>query len=156
METNKKIVDELNSINQPLGTLSTISGDRSQSASVYYVHDDKCNLYFITRSASRKYKNLETNKNVSFVITSENPPHTIQIEGTAERVTDAHEESEYFTKLVSLASSRASIPPVAQMPTSETVFMKITPNWIRFGNFDSSITATEAVREGENFVEFKK
>lgn len=137
MDIDDKIMEELQSINQPLGVLSTVSeGCKSQSAAMYYVYDNAFNLYFISRKGSRKCKNIEKNPHVSFVIATENPPRTIQIEGRASHVTDPKEEADHFTRLVKMASEHIAIPPVSQMDGSEMVFMKVTTDWIRFGTFE--------------------
>lgn len=147
MNIEEKLLQELESMNQPLGVVSTVNEHASpESASLYYVHDSSFNLFFITRKGSRKYQNIEKNPNVSFVITSENSPLTIQLEGTAGLVTEAKEESEYFPKLVALASAHTAIPPVSQINGSEMVFVKITPRWIRSGNF-------EVMRGGDKLTE---
>lgn len=147
MNIEKQILAELHSFNQPLGVISTVNDKGNpESASIYYVYDDALNFYFITRKESRKYRNIEKNKNVAFVITIEHPLNTIQLEGKASTVTEAHEESEHFTKLVALASNYLAMPPVSQIPAGEIVFMKIATSWVRFGNF-------EVMKEENKFIE---
>lgn len=147
MNIEDKISEELASINQPLGVISTVSPDnKPESASMYYICDSALNVYFVTRSESRKYKNLLQNQHASFVITSEHPPKTIQLEGTVKEVTDAAEQLNYFEKLVRKATEGTAIPPVSQVPNGEMKFMKITTTWARFGNF-------EVMKEGDKFIE---
>lgn len=147
METTLTLLDTLRTIGTSFGTLSTVNEEGNpQSAAMYFTFDDHLNLYFLMRSSSRKYKNLEKNPHGAFVTTSPNHPITIQFEGTVSRVTDPHEESELFTKLVALASASTDMPPVMQMDDSETVFMKMTPSWARTGNF-------EVMRSGDMFTE---
>lgn len=149
MHIEDVIYKELSSANQPLGVVSTINEDGSPaSASVYYLYDKALSFYCITREGSRKYKNLKRDHRVSFVVTSEKPPKTIQCEGVAHEVTKPYEENEYFTDLVSLASKHTLLPPVSQIGGSKMVFLKITPSWIRVGNF-------EVMREGDTFREIK-
>ena len=147
MNTITTIAGELASINQPLGVISTNNKDGNpQSASVYYISDENLNIFFVTRSESRKYKNIQNNPHVSFTVTSEHPPKTIQLEGTAAEVVDAIEQTNYFDKLVAKATESNFMPPVSQMVTGEMVFMKITTTWARCGNF-------EVMKEGEKFIE---
>lgn len=147
MNTEEKILEELKSMNQPLGTISTVSNSKPEAATVYFVYSTALNVYFITRKASRKYRNIQTNPNVAFVITTENPAKTIQLEGTAEEASP-NEQSKYFSHLVSIASERNFMPPVSQLNDSEMVFMKINTSWICMGNF-------EVMKEGDKFVETK-
>ena len=147
MNIEEKIYQELLSSNQPLGVISTLNAaGLPQSASIYYIHNSQLDIFFVTRSESRKYKNIINNPHVAFVITSQNPPKTIQLEGVASEVTDAQEQIEYFDKLVAKATEYTSVPPVSQLVTGEMVFMKITPKWMRFGNF-------EVMKEGDKFIE---
>ncbi len=147
MNTEEKIAQELESMNQPLGVISTVNEfGKPQSAAVYYICDNALNIFFVTRSESRKYKNLQKNPHASFVVTTEHPPKTIQAEGTVAEVTDPHEQINYFDKLVAKATESNLMPPVSQLVTGEMVFMKISTNWVRFGNF-------EIMKEGDKFIE---
>lgn len=149
MNIEDTIHSELEGMNQPLGVISTINeAGKPQSASVYYIVDKALNIFFVTRSESRKYKNIQHDSNVSFVVTSEHPPKTIQLEGTAAEVVDANEQLTYFDKLVAKATEHTFMPPVSQMVTGEMVFMKITTSWARMGDF-------EVMKEGDKFVETK-
>lgn len=147
MNIEDTIVAELNSINQPLGVISTVTTEgKPTSASVYYICDSALNIFFVTRSQSRKYKNIQNNPNASFVITSEHPPKTIQLEGTVAEVVDSNEQINYFEKLVAKATESTFMPPVSQMVEGELVFMKFSTHWARVGDF-------EVMKEGDKFIE---
>ena len=138
---DKKLLEEITAFlkedKQKLCTVSTVTEDcRPESAFVYYTFDENLNIYFITRAGSRKYKNGIKNPNISFVTFTENPPKTLQLEGTLSIVTDPKAQTRLFPELVTLATERNLIPPISQMDTSEVMFMKITPSWVRFGNFE--------------------
>lgn len=136
MNLENKIYEEILNMNISYGVLSTISVENMpQSACVYYIIDKFLNIYFITRSNSRKFTNIKTNPNVSFVVTQELPPRTIQIEGKATIVTDPNEEMAYFDKLIKVATENSEIPPVSQLADGEMVFVKMETNWARLGNF---------------------
>jgi uncharacterized protein YhbP (UPF0306 family) len=136
MNTTEKMYRELASMNQPLGVLSTINEKGfPESATVYYIFDKDLNLYFVTREESRKYKNIKHNRHVSFVVSTEKPAKTFQLHGTAHQVQLPYEESSYFADLVSIASKHVFIPPVSQIGDSKMLFVKITPTWMRVGDF---------------------
>lgn len=142
-----KIFNDLTAMGQNVGVLGTMGGyGQPQVVSLYYIFDSALNIYFITRESSRKYKNIKRNPRVAFVVSSETPPQTVQMEGEAHEVTDVHEENDYFTKLVALASEKNVMPPVSQMEDGRMVFMKIAVDWARSGNF-------ETLKEGDKFVE---
>jgi nitroimidazol reductase NimA-like FMN-containing flavoprotein (pyridoxamine 5'-phosphate oxidase superfamily) len=147
MTPEDKIFNDLTAMDQSVGVIGTMGGyGQPQVASLYFISDSALNIYFIARESSRKYKNIKRNPRVAFVVSSENPPQTVQIEGEAQEVSDPHEENEYFTKLVALASEKNVIPPVSQMEDGRMVFMKIVTDWARSGNF-------ETLKEGDRFVE---
>src|SRR3989338_5542405 len=145
----KEIITFLKGDKQKLCTVNTVTEDcKPESAFVYYTFDENLNIYFITRAGSRKYQNGLKNPNISFVTFTENPPKTLQLEGTLSVVTDPKAQRELFLELVTLATERNLVPPISQMDTSEVMFMKITPTWVRFGNF-------ELGRNGDMFQEIK-
>lgn len=147
MAPEDKIFNDLTAMNQSVGVLSTMGGyGQPQAASMYFIFDSALNIFFITRESSRKYKNIKRNPRVAFVVSTENPPATIQFEGEAQEVTDPHEVNEYFTRLVALASEKNAIPPVSQIDDGKMMFMKIATDWARSGNF-------ETLKEGDRFVE---
>lgn len=149
MTTQEMILQELRSDTQHLGVLSTVNEEgHPQSASMYYVFGDDLALYFVTREGSRKYLNILKNPHVSFVVTREHPAHTLQFEGVAHEVTDAHEENEYFSRLVTLAVESNFVPPVSQRVfEGRIMFIKMTPTWVRVGNFETSIGGDEFSEE---------
>lgn len=133
-------------MNQSLGTISTISSNiKPEAASIYFVFDKNLNIFFITRKESRKYKNILNNNRASFVITTEKPPKTVQLEGVVEE-TSTKEQGTHFSNLIATASRHNFMPPVSQLNDSEMVFMKIKTTWARMGDF-------EVLKEGDKFIE---
>jgi len=146
---NKKdtVFEILQSLTNTLGVISTVNASGGpEAASVYYLCDDKGTIFFITRKNSRKYKNIEHNPKVAFVITNEHPSKTIQYEGIASEVSDTEETIEFFNALITKATGSDPMPPVIQMEGGEMAFMKITPTWIRYGDF-------QLMKQGEMFDE---
>lgn len=149
MNIEQKIAEELQSTTQTLGVISTVNEEakaKPQSATVYYVCNDALDVFFVTRSSSRKYKNIQANSSVSFVITDEHPPKTIQLEGTATEVTDPDEQIKYYDMLMARVTENNPMPPVTQIAAGELVFLKMTTTWARFGDF-------EVTKEGNKFIE---
>ena len=147
MDTQHKIIEGLNLLNQSLGVISTVNDKGTpESTSIFFIHDEGLTLYFLARKGSRKYKNISKNPHVSFVVTSQAMSQTLQLEGLASEVTDTKEEIAYFSKLVALTSEQMIMPPVSQSVGGEMAFMKITTTWARFGNF-------EVMKEGNKYIE---
>ena len=149
-ELRDKIASFLGLQKSRLGVVSTISEEnKPESAFVYYTFDEKLDIYFATRDGSRKYKNILKNKNVAFVMATENPPQTLQLEGIASVHDDLDEQKYMFQELVGLASSKHFSAPISQQTKSGGLqFIKISPTWIRFGNF-------EVRKHGDMFEEVK-
>jgi hypothetical protein len=131
------IVAVIKELDKKLGVVSTVTADgKPEAAYVYFTTDDDLNVYFATRASSRKYKNLVLNPNVAFVIASEVPPKTIQIEGIAEIVAPGGEQGELFAELVGRIGQGGFSRPIAQMMDSELMFIKVRTNWARLGDFE--------------------
>ncbi|MBY0328833.1 pyridoxamine 5'-phosphate oxidase family protein [Patescibacteria group bacterium] len=145
--STERIITAIKDLGQNLGVISTVGADgKPESAVVYFSCDENLDLYFTTRNSSRKYKNLSTNPAIAFVIYEDKQKKTIQIEGTAETITDTHDQGAMFSELVSLATKNNPTPPIDQLGESEIMFIRITVTWARIGNF-------EITRTGELFEE---
>src|SRR3989338_5393496 len=136
-ELRDKIASFLGLQKSRLGVVSTISEEnKPESAFVYYTFDEKLNIYFVTRDNSRKYKNILKNKNVAFAMSTENPPQTLQLEGAASVHNDEEDQKHLFQELIGLASIKHFSAPINQQPAGGLQFIKISPLWMRFGNFE--------------------
>ncbi len=149
-ELKRKIAAILGMQKSRLGVVSTVNEEnKPESAFVYYTFDEDLNIYFATREQSRKFKNIMRNKSAAFVMATENPPQTLQLEGEASVHRELEDQRELFTELVALASSKHFSSPIAQQDHSGGLqFVKISPSWIRFGNF-------EVRKHGSTFEEVK-
>ena len=135
-----KILKFLEEDTQKLGVLSTVNQEnKPESAVVYYTSDKEANIYFVTRAASRKYRNSVINPNACFVISTEFPAKTLQIGGTMDMVTDAHEQEELFPKLIKITTEKNLTPPISKMDSSEIIFVKLSAKWIRLGDFSNPV-----------------
>jgi general stress protein 26 len=135
----ESLVSALASLKQELGVISTIHADgKPEAAVVYFSSDENMNIYFTTRAGTRKYKNLLQNPHAAFVVYSENPPKTMQIEGTVVAITDPYQQTVLFSKLVGKVTENDDLPPIDKMPESEIMFMKLSPTWARMGDFELS------------------
>jgi general stress protein 26 len=120
-----------------LGTLATVASDGSPRArSLYYATDDTFAVYFVTLSNTRKADDLAHNSAASFVVSNENIPATLQIEGTVENITDTAVLNETVHNiLATLMKKGEHFAPVTRMDAARVEFYKLTPTWVRFGNF---------------------
>src|SRR5688572_26286099 len=76
---------------QNLGVVATIDAKRKmpESAVVAFAHTQELELIFGTSNKTRKYTNIKTNPNVSYVIGWDSAIGTLQYEGVAKEVEQA-------------------------------------------------------------------
>lgn len=87
-QVKSKIKDLLNS--HQLTVISTIDSgqQKPESAVIAFAEKDDLSLIFGTSNKTRKYKNIQKNKNVSFVIGWSGKTGSVQYEGIAEELSD--------------------------------------------------------------------
>ncbi len=111
---------------QPLATISTISGDmKPQAAVIGFGQTENLEIIFGTDSSSRKYKSLKTNPSVALVIGWVGSK-TVQYEGIASELTsnDLHLVREnYWSKNPDAEKHHKN--------EGERYFI-VKPNWIRY------------------------
>lgn len=114
-----------------LAVISTVGANsRPESAVLEFGETEDLELIFDTFISSRKYKNLQTNKNVSFVI-GWDEAITVQYEGTAEEVKG--EEAEKYKQIY-----WAKNPKAERWETREGItYFKVTPQWIRYSDLNN-------------------
>ena len=136
-ELSEKIISFLGTLKSRLGVISTVNQNgQPESALVYFAFDENLNIYLVTKDTTRKYKNIMENKKVSFVIATENPPQTLQLEGATSVHDNVGDQKHLYQELIGLASSKNFSAPITQIKDGGLQFIKISPTWIRFGNFE--------------------
>jgi general stress protein 26 len=129
MNQKQKVLDFIKS--QRLAVLTTInSSNKPESAAMGVGETDNLELIFGTYLSSRKYKNLQSNPNVSVVIGWDNNI-TVQYEGIATEI-----EGEEKEKLVTLYYTKHKNAQKYKDKPEERYF-KVTPKWLRYSNLNS-------------------
>lgn len=115
---------------QKLAVISTVGVDnKPESAVLEFSETDELELVFDTFTTSRKYKNLLSNKNVSFVI-GWDEDITVQYEGEVHQLSS--DELEKYQKIC-----LAKNPAFAKwMQTEGIKFFKVIPKWIRYSDLN--------------------
>jgi general stress protein 26 len=130
METKKLILDFIKK--EKLAVISTVGEDsKPESAVLEFGETSNLELIFDTFITSRKYKNLKTNKNVSFVIGwDENI--TVQYEGIATELSG--------TELKKYQRYYWDKNPKAQRweDRDGITYFKVVPTWIRYSDLNES------------------
>jgi general stress protein 26 len=113
---------------QRLAVISTIDveNNKPEAAVIAFSEKENLGLIFGTSAQSRKYKNLQTNQNVSFVIGWSDELGTIQYEGIAQELlgNDALEHG----KMMAEKNESAA----AFLTRDDQRYFLVRPTWIRF------------------------
>lgn len=115
---------------QKLAVISTVGTvSKPESAVLEFGETDELELVFDTFTSSRKYKNLQTNKNVSFVI-GWDEDITVQYEGVAEEVKG--DEAKKYKEAYWIKN-----PKARRWESREGItYFKVMPNWIRYSDLN--------------------
>ncbi|HEY4326463.1 MAG TPA: pyridoxamine 5'-phosphate oxidase family protein [Mucilaginibacter sp.] len=121
-----------------LAVISTISKEqKAESALVGFAVSENLEIIFDTVKTSRKHRNILQNPQVAVVIGWDNET-TVQYEGIATEL--AGEEAVRFKEIYFAVypdgRERAETWP-------GLVYFKITPNWIRYSNFNEPVVIEE-------------
>lgn len=129
-----------------VGVLATLSPESTPRArTVYYAADDSFGVYFCTLSETRKVDDIARNAHAAFVVSAEETPQTIQIEGTIADLTETATISDVVRKLLQKFMERgAHFAPLAHLDPGTVRFYKLTPTWVRFADFTDGIGADKA------------
>jgi len=124
IEKIRKFIDE-----HKLAVVSTVNKDsKPESAVVGFSVTSDFKLIFGTFSSSRKYSNLQSNSEVSFVI-GWDQGKTVQLEGTASEISEPKKIDE------AIVNHLSKIPSAAKFlrRVDERLF-EVTPVWIRYSD----------------------
>lgn len=131
------------------GVLSTASADgQPHGAVVYYLPDTDLSMYFVTKEETQKYKNIEQNKQVSFVVYDEKSQTTLEIQGKVEVVEDLETRRETLHNMTnsSIALSGTLLPPAYKIEAGDYVVLHLVPNSIQLAVYSRSA-------DGQNIYE---
>ncbi|WP_376791576.1 pyridoxamine 5'-phosphate oxidase family protein [Thermoflexus sp.] len=116
-------------------TLTLATADESgrpYAASLYFVHDERLRLYFLSSPESRHISHLAVRSEVAVTIHGEpwdwKTIQGLQLTGTADPVEDAEERERV------MARYRAKFPFIEELPQAlaHARLYRITPHWVRW------------------------
>lgn len=135
-ETKQKALNFLK--RNPMGVLSTVSEDgKPWGSAVYYVAEDDFTCYFVTRSGTRKYQNIEQNPAVALTVADSDDQVTVQLAGTLSAVPSKDIIDVVFKKLahVKPAGDTDWLPPVIKVHNGDWMILSLTPNRVQYADF---------------------
>ncbi|MEA2701564.1 MAG: hypothetical protein QOE22_273 [Candidatus Parcubacteria bacterium] len=125
-EIKKKILAFLNL--HKLTVISTVDteNNKPEAACVAFAEKENLDLIFGTLNNSRKYKNLQTNQNVSFVIGWSDELGTVQYEGIARELSG--DEAQENGEIMAIKKEKVR----GYLTREDNRFFLVKPTWIRF------------------------
>ncbi len=130
-----------------VGVVSTSGRGGVASAAVYYVTDAEGAIYFHSKRESEKMQNIATNPQVSFVIFQHEPDVTLQVKGHAEVVPSLSHIQDVYMELIKRSFRDGVMPPIMRIGEGHVELVKITPTWMRLGNFDGGADMFDVIVE---------
>lgn len=120
-----------------VGTLATISPEGMPRArTVHYAATDSFEIFFLTLSGTRKVEDIVGERRAAFVVSDEDAPQTLQIEGTIVEQPDLTIADPIVAALIQTLMARGdSFAPLTHLDTGNILCYKLTPTWIRWGDF---------------------
>jgi general stress protein 26 len=126
-----------------IAVLSTSTKDGiPHAAIIYFLPDEELNFYFLTKSDTKKSKNLERNNRAALTIVDPKSPRTIQATGEVSEI----EEPEMYTKIMEkIAEENAKgnsfywPPPLSKLDSEgDLILYRFQPDWLRYADFTES------------------
>jgi general stress protein 26 len=127
------------------GVLSTLSpANEPRARLVYYSSDDAFNVYFLTMANTRKAEDIAAHPKAAFTIADEDAPRTLQIEGDVADITDSPADDAVIETLFhNLKMNAEYYAPLARLDRGDVRFYRLSPTWVRFGNFVAGHSTAE-------------
>ena len=131
------------------GVLATISPSGEPHArTVYFACDDTFSIYFVTHGDTRKWADIKDHSRAAFVVSGEKIPQTVQIEGTVTNLTNTALIDPALVDLtIVLLSNTIYFAPITRFSPADMVFLKLTPDWVRWGDFSKGSGTQDVLKE---------
>lgn len=114
-----------------LATSDTASNPHG--AVIYYLPDSDFTLYFATKEETQKFKNMEENPQVAFVVYDETSQTSLQVSGRIFQITDPLKKRATIKNMTnsSIVLSRNMLPPAYKLTAGEYKVLQLVPQVIK-------------------------
>jgi general stress protein 26 len=136
-ETKQKVKDFI--AEHPAGVLSTVGSDSAPySTTIYFVADTELNIYFLSKSGTKKIENIKDNKQVMLVAFEAKTQTNLQISGSAQELKDGPDSQNIFQQILEITrkTSGAEVPPVSKLFAGPYAVYKIEPKQINYSVYN--------------------
>ena len=119
------------------GVIASVTTDGvPHAATVYFTAGDDFSIYFLTKTSTKKYKIFTENGVIAFVVSSEEEPQTVQLQGVVKEVAREDQSMRIMERLLhNVTSNPLYTAPLSKLEDAKVVLMKITPHWLRWSDF---------------------
>ncbi|MDL2341970.1 MAG: pyridoxamine 5'-phosphate oxidase family protein [Patescibacteria group bacterium] len=135
-EDYKKVYDFLKK--HPMGVLSTSGSDETTwGAAIYYIADEDLNLYFVTRTGTLKYKNLEERPFAALTVVDAENQITVQLSGKVEKMPINKYMDVFFDKFAAMRPDGDYhwAPPVDKVHEGNYMPLQLTPTHLQYADY---------------------
>ena len=133
--------------NNPIATLGTISADGTPyGAAIYACTGHSQTLYFVTKTETRKYKNLIDRPAVSITVMNQREDSTLQAVGQASVVRDAP-TLDMVLKKITRAHALAEdwLPPISKLRAGSYNIVGVKLTYARLAEFKNQAIGSEHI-----------
>lgn len=135
-EKERRIFNYLDS--NPVGVLATLGPDgKPHAAVIYFSVDRHFNIFFVTKTGTRKHSNMQYNNAAMLVVFDKETQTTVQVAGTAKQLNSVTESQKVFEDILKAAmqTSIEGVPPIAKLHAGYYAAYHLTPIQIRMAVF---------------------
>ena len=132
----------------PLAVLSTVTPEGEPLGTVLYAGSDEfLNVYFLTKTGTGKVHNIEKHPNVALTFSGEDRQSTLQLSGTALRVTAHDENDRAFKVIASLKHDSQDFRlPIAKLDAGPYIVFRVDVAWARLTEYEHTNQIDGVVR----------
>lgn len=126
-----------------MAILSTVSEDgKPWGSAIYCVADKDFNFFFVTRSQTQKFKDIDNNPRVALTLADPESQRTLQLTGTVSKVPSKDIVDVVFKQLADIKPPGDSdwLPPIIKVHQGDWMILKITPNYAQFADYKAHKT----------------
>jgi uncharacterized pyridoxamine 5'-phosphate oxidase family protein len=123
------------------GVLSTAGDDTSVwGATVYFIVDEDLTVYFVTRTGSFKYKNIEKNPFAALTVFDAEDQTTVQLSGKVERMPIQKYMDVFFDKFAAMRPKDDYhwAPPVDKVHEGNYMPLQLIPSHLQYADYGRS------------------
>lgn len=124
--------------NNQMGVLSTAGGPGSVwGAAVYFVTDEDMNIYFVVRTGTQKYKNIEEQPFAALTVADSENQITIQLSGKVERMPIHKYMEVFFDKFAAMRPEGDYhwAPPIDKVHEGNYMPLQLIPSHLQYADY---------------------